>query len=371
MIFISLRLFNERIINENADKAEMLSKIVARSIDGDSIDRYINTLEKDDEYERILELMRVIQVKPEVLYVYVVRVTDSGMLFVFDADDDESTRVELGEFEEWFGDSSSISYEEFKELASNNEPIRDISYSEWGWLITVFEPIYRSDGSITAYVCVDISMDEVMLEMRRLERLVTLVVSVFFLVVIAVNIVTILWISHNITKREEMEQILEDNFNYSKKLTNTLVKIAESPSFSTGDLKAALELISKKGCIALNASKVGIWSIDKGVEMLKSIAYYDSITQTHSANVNMEIKDCVEYIDLLKTERLIVTDNAREPNPLSGIFERYYGPELLASLDAPIKIGGKLVGVVCIEQDSCEKYPDSREWTREEQNFAS
>jgi PAS domain S-box-containing protein len=40
-------------------------------------------------------------------------------------------------------------------------------------------------------------------------------------------------------------------------------------------------------------------------------------------------------------------------------------------LDAPIRVGGKLAGVVCIEQDFCQEFPKERAWTLEEQNFAS
>jgi PAS domain S-box-containing protein len=34
-------------------------------------------------------------------------------------------------------------------------------------------------------------------------------------------------------------------------------------------------------------------------------------------------------------------------------------------------MGGEVVGVVCIEQDTCEEFPERRDWTIEEQNFAS
>jgi putative two-component system response regulator len=40
-------------------------------------------------------------------------------------------------------------------------------------------------------------------------------------------------------------------------------------------------------------------------------------------------------------------------------------------LDSPIRIGGRLAGVVCIEQERCKTFPMKREWSVAERNFAS
>ena len=546
MIFVSLSLFNNRILDENTDKAEIIASILAESIDGDSIDRYLDTLEKDDEYERVLELMGIMQKNPEVMFIYVVRVIDSGMLFVFDADEDEDTVVTLGTFELWFGDGTQLTYDEFWEKQGSTGSVRDISYSEWGWLLTVFHPILRSDGSITAFACVDISMDAVMSERQILVGLLTFIILIFFVITILINIfaiqgwifkpigelinlvtdfrhdisstgdltvlkdeeytgnelevlkdalnamqtnvfngfdrqtkeleyhatmletvfdsipdltyikdldlrfihvntamlehyglkpyqvigkkeseiwgpgeldknydllnikvindgkmlkreepithvdgsvkiyetirlpiivegatVSVLGIARDITKRKETENLREERYKYSNELTNALASITESEKFSSGDLKEASELISQVACRALKSSRVGLWSIDNKSNTLKCITYYNLATESHTVEKDMSLAECHEYVDLLKTERLIVTSDARIPSPLSAVFEQHYGPDIRATLDAPIRIGGKPVGVVCIEQDATEEYDNCREWTIDEQNFAS
>jgi PAS domain S-box-containing protein len=65
-----------------------------------------------------------------------------------------------------------------------------------------------------------------------------------------------------------------------------------------------------------------------------------------------------------------VIGDIKKPNLLSDLVDEY-GPNICAMLDAPIRVGGELAGVVCIEQDRCELYPQRREWTVAEQNFAS
>jgi len=408
MIFVSLGLFHNRILDENASKAEMLARILAESIDGDSIDRYLDTLEKDDEYENVLEFMRILQNNPEILYVYVVRVVDGGMLFVFDADEDEETLVELGYYEQWFGSGSNISYEEFLEHQSSLKPLRDISYSEWGWILTVFHPIQRSDGSITAFVCVDISMDSIMYERQILTGLLSFIILIFFIVTILINIFAIQgWIFKPIGKlvelvtgfrkvissSEELPELQTERGKYSDnelvilqsaliamkehivkgfdEKAKALASITESQSFSSGDLKAASDLIAKTACETLNASRVGIWSTDNDSMLLKCITYYDLATKSHTVQDDISLSGCDEYMDLLKTERLIIINDARIKNPLTPVFEKYYGPDIRATLDAPIRAGGKPVGVVCIEQDATSEYSEGREWNIEEQNFAS
>jgi signal transduction histidine kinase/CheY-like chemotaxis protein len=73
---------------------------------------------------------------------------------------------------------------------------------------------------------------------------------------------------------------------------------------------------------------------------------------------------------MFSSERLIVTNNTKT----SDIWAEHigaYDSGVCALIDVPIRIGGKLVGAVCVEQDYTEAYPESREWNLEEQNFAS
>jgi len=408
MIIISFRFFHDRIVSGNVEKAEIITKILAEVIDGDSVDRYLSTLEKDEEYERVLNLMEIMYNKPGISYLYVARFTDAGAYYVFDVDYDEETHWDLGYFYDWVEETSYLSRETLTMLKNGEWPDWDISYSEWGWLLTVYEPIYRSDGSVSAFACIDISMDDIMQERQILLTLLIFVILLFFVITIIINIFAIQGLIfrpvNNLVKsvsdyravmlssgslpepeaeRErfsgnELEvlqnalEMMQSQINmYSKKLTDALTDITKSPDFYAGDIKTAFGLIAETGCRALSSSRVGIWSTDKDAILLKSVTSYDLSAQEFIVLEELDISDCAEYVGLLKTERLIITSDVRVPNPISAIFEKYYGPDLCATLDAPIRIGGRLVGVVCIEQDKSDEFPDGREWTVEEQNFAS
>jgi len=164
--------------------------------------------------------------------------------------------------------------------------------------------------------------------------------------------------------------MIEGNSKYANKLSDALAKITKLPALSAGILQDSANVIAEMGCHALNTSRVGIWSTKDEAKTLNSVVYYDSSTGEHAVLDDIDMSACIEYRGLLKTERLVIINNAREDNPLTPMLDGY-GPGIRALLDAPIRIGGKLAGVVCIEQDSSEEFSDKREWTLEEQNFAS
>jgi PAS domain S-box-containing protein len=157
---------------------------------------------------------------------------------------------------------------------------------------------------------------------------------------------------------------------YANQLSSALAKITKTPALTAGILEDAANVIAKEGCYALNTNRVGIWRMSKDARMLISIASYNSATDELVVQEDFSLNQRQEYVKFLANARLLVIDDIDQPNPLSDLRDDY-SPEICSLLDAPIRAGGKLVGVVCIEQDRCEDFPEKREWTIEEQNFAS
>ena len=120
----------------------------------------------------------------------------------------------------------------------------------------------------------------------------------------------------------------------SRELSNALAELTKLPAFSAGILEEAASAIAETGCTALKTHRVGIWTTSDEARVYKSVACYDMPTGKHSLRDD-------------------------------------FGPNVRSMLFAPIRTGGKLAGVVSIEQDRCTEIPNKREWTKEEQNFAS
>jgi PAS domain S-box-containing protein len=158
----------------------------------------------------------------------------------------------------------------------------------------------------------------------------------------------------------------------TKRLTQALAAISKTPALSSGIVEEAANIIVQEACNALGTKsiRVGIWNITEDTTVIKNMTYYDIATRKHTVQNDFDLSICPEYLRLLKSERVIPINDTRIPNPLSPCMEAY-GPNICAFLDAPIRIGGKLVGIICTEQDRCNDFPVKREWTAEEQNFVS
>ncbi|MDR2176210.1 MAG: response regulator [Synergistaceae bacterium] len=153
-------------------------------------------------------------------------------------------------------------------------------------------------------------------------------------------------------------------------MSGALAKITKTPALTAGILKDSADVIAREGCHALNTHRVGIWRMSNDARTLESIVSYNIVTDELAVQEAFPLDQRREYVKFLTNERLIVISDIEKPNVLSDLREDY-GPQICALLDAPVRVGGKLVGVVCIEQDRCEDFPEKREWTIEEQNFAS
>jgi signal transduction histidine kinase/CheY-like chemotaxis protein len=136
-----------------------LAKTVAAFIDGDSIDRYLSTLVTDQQYEDTLRLMRVFQEKNDLLYLYAIKMSSTTMTcFIYDSD--ENDPLPLGYLDPWQEDY--IEYGEKMFRGEEVEPI--ISNGPYGWIMTIYEPIYGSGGAVRGYVGLDFSMDRLAAE---------------------------------------------------------------------------------------------------------------------------------------------------------------------------------------------------------------
>ncbi len=156
-----------------------------------------------------------------------------------------------------------------------------------------------------------------------------------------------------------------DAMSYSNRLSSALAQITKTPALTAGILKDAANVITKEGCIALNVTRIGAWKINRATSMLESITSYSLDDEAFAVQEDFSFLERPAYLRMLTNERLIVINDTETDTVLENLKETY-GEELCSMLDAPIRIGGELVGAVCIEQ-----FHTQRTWSAEEQLFAS
>ena len=183
---ISLTLYfdaiNERYVNLCTGTAKMMAGIVP----GDTVNLYLDGGVETASYQSVEhELVKLQKSFPELTYLYVYQIREDGCHVVFDLDTPELTGGALGDV---------VPHEEnfvpYRQALLNGEPIEPVvSKGAYGWLLTVYEPIYDSGGVCRAYAGVDISMQEM-----RAERYVFAIRMISLLVGATILIIAIaLW----------------------------------------------------------------------------------------------------------------------------------------------------------------------------------
>jgi signal transduction histidine kinase/ActR/RegA family two-component response regulator len=174
-VAIGYQIYRNSAERRYVQLGQNLARTIKNIVDGDSLDRYLSSGVTDEEYENTLRFLNNIQKENNVQYLYVVRMAGTeGWYFIYDANND----THLGEF-----DAFDDNYPDFVKEAQTGSISPIISETQWGWLLSVYEPIHNAKGELVGYVGADFSMDEIVAERRSyLTRLlvITLVITFAF-----------------------------------------------------------------------------------------------------------------------------------------------------------------------------------------------
>ena len=118
------------------------------------------------------------------MYVYCYQILEDGCHVVFDLDTEDTPGGEPGDIVEF--DEAFMPYIDDLFAGKRIEPIE--SDETFGWLITMYEPIYDSNGKCKAYACVDISMNKVRLREISFITKVSALFFAFLIVIMALGL---------------------------------------------------------------------------------------------------------------------------------------------------------------------------------------
>ena len=229
--------------------------------------------------------------------------------------------------------------------------------------IILISAFFILGGSMMIFAYAYLFMDYMMLYRRNMLLLfgAVIVLAIIFAVIISQIVI------RRFVVDQMKESTLQEEYKNTNELNNTLVKITQSQAFSFGTLEEAAQVVAQEAQRTLGVQRVGVWRITEDKKVLMSVVSYDTDVGGFYLEDDCSLGNNAEYFELLLSERLVVLNTPRE----LSIFLENFDPKVCAWLDAPIRLDGQLVGAVCIEQKYCDDYPNGREWTIDEQNFAS
>ncbi|MBR5115547.1 MAG: hypothetical protein IK096_00645, partial [Lachnospiraceae bacterium] len=155
---ISFLLYQTFSMKQYTYSCTSAAKLTAGEIDPDRVEDYLTMSDQDPEYRTIenrLESIR--QGNPDIEYIYVYRIREDGIDVLFDLDTPEVKGQDPGDVIEM-----ETYLQPYREQLLNGEPIEPIlDDTNYGKLLTVFEPVYDKAGNCVCYAAADIKVEEI------------------------------------------------------------------------------------------------------------------------------------------------------------------------------------------------------------------
>ncbi|MFQ6008034.1 MAG: PAS domain S-box protein, partial [Candidatus Zixiibacteriota bacterium] len=173
-------------------------------------------------------------------------------------------------------------------------------------------------------------------------------------------------ILRDITERKRAEIQQQESEHKLRRQNMVLVELASRKTLHSGDLTSALKEITQTDAATLEVERVSVWLFDKNRTVIRCLDLYEWSKDHHSEGIELAAADYPAYFKALETERAIAADDAHTDPRTKEFSTSYLTPLGISSMmDAPIRLSGQIVGVICHEHIGTK-----RKWTNEEKNFA-
>lgn len=176
--------------------------------------------------------------------------------------------------------------------------------------------------------------------------------------------VSIRGIFRSITERRRTEEAFKKRTERVINYQNALLELSKHGfSYLESALKEITETVSK----TMEVERVSVWFLNKEGSAIICKDLYKMSEDFHEKGMKLHSKDYPRYFETLKEHRIIAANDARNYPDTSEFTESYLKPYGITSMmDAPIRLHGKMVGIVCHEHTG-----PVREWMAEDQDFAA
>ena len=153
---ISYTIFQDTAIKERVRIADGIITMVVNEIDPKKVDDFIALgYEAEGYYDVEKELYKIRASNSDIRFLYVYKIMEDGCHVVFDLDTATIEASEHGDIEEF-----NESFEKYLPDLLAGRPIPPIISNEtYGYLLTIYKPVYNSEGKCVCYAGIDFSMD--------------------------------------------------------------------------------------------------------------------------------------------------------------------------------------------------------------------
>ena len=176
-----------------------------------------------------------------------------------------------------------------------------------------------------------------------------------------------LGVIHDITERKEREE--EENLRKDALARHSAAMITLVTRASTirESLEDSLKFITETIAGALEVERASVWLLSPGALEARCVDLFEKTLKRHSGGAVIGAETFPDFLSALEAFRVVDASYARTDPRTRGFMESYsVSAGITSALDSPIRIAGKLSGVVCAEHVG-----SARRWSPDEADFAA
>ena len=329
--YTSFKQFEESSIEQEAKFATDVATYASQQIDPIMVDTFIEEGRENYYYNTTYrKLKQILESAPKIEYLYVYQIKPDGCHVVFDVDTEDVEGSEPGEIIQF--DESFNEYIPSLLIGEEIDPI--VTNDTYGWLLTVYIPLYDKDGNCKCYVCADVPMPDIVKnEMTFVSKMISLLLG-FFGAILAMGV----YLSNRflVDPIKSMSKATK-RFDYStpEARDRTIAKIS-GLRIKTGD-----EIEDLHRALIRNTKDTVTYIADaehksETIEKLQTgmINVMADLVESRDQSTGMHIKNTASYVEIIIDKMM---EEGIYPDQISEKFKK----DVVAS--APLHDIGKIV----------------------------
>ncbi|HEY0007648.1 MAG TPA: GAF domain-containing protein, partial [Tepidisphaeraceae bacterium] len=179
------------------------------------------------------------------------------------------------------------------------------------------------------------------------------------------------WLGVGLARREAAALAAEEATAKAEKRlrrqNTTLAELSKRQLAGVGDWDNDVRAITEAAASTLDVARASIWLLDADQSVLQCEDLFESASNRHTAGLQLPTGSYPNYLAALYNNETLAAHDALIDPRTAEFAEGYLKPLGITSmLDALIRAGGRLAGVVCVEHIGAP-----RTWTLDEQTFAA
>lgn len=171
-----------------------------------------------------------------------------------------------------------------------------------------------------------------------------------------------------IAERNRIEKIQTERLRRIESQQHAILQIASHESILNGDFHQAVNYITQMCAKTLNISQVSIWMFSDDTRLVSLISRFCLSSDAHDSPItDLHSDQYPVYCEALQSMRIIVASDSLSNPSMREFQHAYLIPNgIQSNLDAPVRVSGRVIGVIC-----CEQIGAIHEWTDDEITFTS